>query len=41
MMAMEEPGKLFDHLLHDIRPLAVAVGDAAPEPSGRTMPQAR
>lgn len=30
---MEEPGKLFDHLLHDIRPLAVAVGDAASEPN--------
>ena len=31
MMQQEQPGKVFMHLVRDIRPLAVSAGDAAPE----------
>jgi pimeloyl-ACP methyl ester carboxylesterase len=34
MMYGEEPGKVLVHLVEDVRPLAVAAGDAAPEAAG-------
>jgi hypothetical protein len=41
MMFQEQPGRFLEHLLTDVRPFAVRVGDAAPDEEVETGGKAK